>query len=74
MTHFMCTLQTLGLKVQDGLRSRRENREAGQTAAEYMGIIVIVAIIIAAIAGSGVGDTIAGDITKKIGSIFAGTK
>lgn len=70
MAQLIATLQVLGVKVQDGLRNRRENNEAGQTAAEYMGIIVIIAIIIAAIAASGIGDTIAGDITSKIGEIF----
>ncbi len=44
--------------------------DRGQTAAEYMGIVVIVAIIIVAIATSGIGATIAGNITAKIQQIF----
>ncbi len=45
-------------------------RERGQTAAEYMGIVVIVAIIIVAIATSNIGQTIATNITNKINEIF----
>jgi hypothetical protein len=63
------TLQVLGFKLTDAVR-RRANGDKGQTAAEYMGIIVIVAIIIAAVAGSGIGATIASDITAKIAAIF----
>jgi len=50
--------------------TRRVQGERGQTAAEYMGIVVIVAIIIVAIATSGLGATIATDITSKIAEIF----
>jgi hypothetical protein len=49
-------------------RARRE--ELGQTAAEYMGILLVVGVIIAAIAGSGVGDKIAchvGGLVDRIG-------
>jgi Flp pilus assembly pilin Flp len=48
----------------------RGRGDRGQTAAEYMGIVVIVAIIIVAIATSGLGTTIAGNITTKITEIF----
>jgi pilus assembly protein Flp/PilA len=48
----------------------RGGGDRGQTAAEYMGIVVIVAIIIVAIATSGLGTTIAGNITTKITEIF----
>jgi pilus assembly protein Flp/PilA len=44
--------------------------DRGQTAAEYMGIVVIVAIIIVAIATSNIGQTIADNITNKITEIF----
>ena len=59
-------LRLLGLAGE----RRGERRESGQTAAEYMGIVVIVAIIIVAIATSGIGATIAGNITAKIQQIF----
>ena len=32
--------------------------ERGQTAAEYLGILLIVGVIIAALAGSGIGDRV----------------
>lgn len=54
-------------RVQVGRPGRRDR---GQTAAEYMGIVVIVAIIIVAIATSNIGQTIAGNITAKITEIF----
>jgi hypothetical protein len=50
--------------------SRARRGELGQTAAEYMGILLIVGAIIAAIAGSGVGGTIAchvGALADRIG-------
>jgi pilus assembly protein Flp/PilA len=37
---------------------RRAREERGQTAAEYMGVLVVVAVIIAAVAGTGIGSTI----------------
>ena len=70
MTQLYGTLQVLGIKLNEAMR-RRMNGDSGQTAAEYMGIIVIVAIIIAAIAQTKIGTTIAQDITTKIGEIFA---
>ncbi len=69
MLQLLSTLQVLGVKVQDNIRKRAQG-DSGQTAAEYMGIIVIVAIIIAAIATSGIGSTLATDITTKISQIF----
>ncbi|GAB6899776.1 hypothetical protein [Kineosporia succinea] len=61
----------LGLLALGHRVRRRDDR--GQTAAEYMGIVVIVAIIIVAIATSGIGTTIAGNITTKISQIFGAT-
>ena len=63
----MCTLEVMGMRAMDSLRRRRE--EDGQTAAEYLGIIVVVAIIIAAIAQTKIGDTIAKGITTQIDNI-----
>ena len=55
------------------LRERaRENR--GQTAAEYMGILLIVAVIIGAIATSGIGGKISDLIGGMIDSISSGDK
>jgi Flp pilus assembly pilin Flp len=69
MLQLMCTLRVAGLRVASSLNRRRSD-ERGQTAAEYLGIIVIVAIIIAAIATSSLKTDLAGDITKKIQEIF----
>ena len=69
MLQLISTLQVLGFKVTESFRARKGD-DSGQTAAEYMGIVVIVALIIAAIAGSGIEKTISGDITTKIGQIF----
>ena len=49
----------------EGLRSE----ERGQTAAEYLGVLVVVSVIIAAVAGTGVGDDIKNwihDVVQKI--------
>lgn len=61
----LCALEMAGLRL-----SERRRDDEGQTAAEYMGILVVVAVIIVAIAGSGIGSTIAGNITSKISEIF----
>lgn len=69
MIQLYSTLHVLGVKFGESVR-RRANGDSGQTAAEYMGIIVVIAIIIAAIATSGIGSTLAGNIMTKIGEIF----
>lgn len=66
MLHLLATLQTAGLR----LVARRKDDE-GQTAAEYLGIVVVVALIIVAIAGSGIDKTISGNIMNKISEIFS---
>jgi Flp pilus assembly pilin Flp len=38
--------------------ARRAREERGQTAAEYMGVLVVVAVIIAAVASTGIGKEI----------------
>lgn len=47
-------------------------REGGQTAAEYLGIIVLVAAIIVAIFALGIPSKIAGALSKAIDSIVNG--
>jgi Flp pilus assembly pilin Flp len=58
-------LHTLAARARD---------QRGQTAAEYMGILLIVAVIIGAIATSGVGGKISGLIGNMIDSISSGDK
>jgi Flp pilus assembly pilin Flp len=71
MVQLYSTLHVLGVKVGESIR-RRANGDAGQTAAEYMGIIVIVAAIIAAIVATGLPATIATAISTKITEISGG--
>jgi hypothetical protein len=44
----------------------RAREERGQTAAEYMGVLLVVSAIIAAVVGMGLGDTIADQADKLI--------
>jgi Flp pilus assembly pilin Flp len=48
----------------------RENR--GQTAAEYMGVLLVVSVIIAAVANTKVGDQIVDKITDLVDKIAGG--
>ncbi|MEV6576825.1 hypothetical protein AB0M92_01510 [Streptomyces sp. NPDC051582] len=50
----------------------RTTRDRGQTAFEYLGIILVVVVIIGAIVGTGIGQTITSKITTQIGAITAG--
>ena len=52
--------------------ARRFRNEAGQTAAEYMGVLLVVSVIIAAVAGTGIGDTIAGKFDTLVENISVG--
>lgn len=51
------------------LRSRMRD-DSGQTAAEYLGIIVVIAVIIGILAQSDIGDELLGNITDTITNIF----
>ncbi|HET8615214.1 MAG TPA: hypothetical protein VFL94_06785 [Actinomycetales bacterium] len=66
--HFLCaSLTVLGARLTDRVRDDR-----GQTAAEYLGIIVIVAAIIAAISQTNLGQQIGSAIGSKITEIAGG--
>ncbi|MFD0268709.1 hypothetical protein ACFVGY_19385 [Streptomyces sp. NPDC127106] len=56
------------------LRKRYEKtgRDRGQTAFEYLGIILVVVVIIGAIVGTGIGQAITTKITGAVASITAG--
>ena len=47
-------------------------REDGQTAAEYLGGLLVVALIIALLASGGVGSTIAGEVERLVCEIGGG--
>ncbi|WP_327374421.1 Flp family type IVb pilin [Streptomyces sp. NBC_01216] len=50
-------------------RNRRLRGDRGQTAVEYLGIIVVVVAIVVAITGTDIGQTIKGAITNKIAEL-----
>lgn len=71
MLHLMCSLQVLGINAVENLKQRMKNDD-GQTAAEYLGIVVVVAGIIAALVAAKFGDQIKGLVTGKINEIGKG--
>ncbi|MEV6571539.1 hypothetical protein [Streptomyces sp. NPDC051577] len=54
------------------LRKRYPTTDRGQTAFEYLGIILVVVVIIGAIIGTGIGQAITTKITSAVASITAG--
>jgi hypothetical protein len=62
-------IQALGAAM--GMRTRLE-QERGQTAAEYMGILLVVAVIIGALIASGLHHKIADAANTMVGKIAGG--
>ncbi|MFJ4919716.1 hypothetical protein [Streptomyces sp. NPDC088725] len=62
----------VGARVNTAVAAMRRRSDEGQGAVEYVGVIVLVAIIIAALVGSGVGGTIADGLTRRVGEILGG--
>ncbi|MFE3762878.1 hypothetical protein ACFXPI_14065 [Streptomyces sp. NPDC059104] len=54
------------------IRKRYANPDRGQTAFEYLGIILVVVVIIGAIVGSGIGGEITSRIKDAVKNIKAG--
>ncbi|MGW9068778.1 hypothetical protein ACWGQT_04950 [Streptomyces yangpuensis] len=54
------------------LRNRHAQQDRGQTAFEYLGIILVVIVIVGAIVGSGVGSEITKRIKQAVTDIKAG--
>ncbi|MDH6544339.1 hypothetical protein [Streptomyces sp. SPB4] len=54
------------------LRKRYANPDRGQTAFEYLGIILVVVVIIGAIVGSGIGSELTKRIKDAVTNIKAG--
>jgi Flp pilus assembly pilin Flp len=50
----------------------RLRHDAGQTAAEYMGVLLVVSVIIAAVSQTKVGEKIEGTFTTLVSNIAAG--
>ncbi|MFG2871544.1 Flp family type IVb pilin [Streptomyces sp. NPDC048338] len=55
--------------ARHGGRRRAQGTDRGQTAVEYLGIIVVVVAIVVAITGTDIGQTIKGAITNKIAEL-----
>jgi Flp pilus assembly pilin Flp len=69
LTNTTIYLTALLQNAVHGVRQRLRD-ESGQTAAEYMGVIVLIAAILAAIAVSGIGGKLARTITAAIQEVF----
>ncbi|ATZ24758.1 hypothetical protein ACFZBM_07390 [Streptomyces lavendulae] len=54
------------------IRKRYEHQDRGQTAFEYLGIILVVVVIIGAMIGTGIGQSIVDKIKEQVGLIKAG--
>ncbi|MFI1868177.1 hypothetical protein [Streptomyces jumonjinensis] len=50
----------------------KNRRDAGQDSVEYVGVIVLVAAIIAALVGSGVAEDIANGLRTQVSNIVGG--
>ncbi|PGH48471.1 hypothetical protein [Streptomyces sp. Ru87] len=64
-------VQSIAARASRTTRASGE-RDSGQTALEYLGIILVVVLIIGAIAGSGIGSAILNRIMEAIGNINSG--
>jgi pilus assembly protein Flp/PilA len=69
LTNTTTYLTALLQNAVHGARERLRD-ESGQTAAEYMGVIVLIAAILAAIAVSDIGDKLVSTITDAIQKVF----
>ncbi|MFD3661774.1 Flp family type IVb pilin [Streptomyces sp. NPDC058659] len=56
-------------KVRAWSWTTRSTRDRGQTAVEYLGIIVVVVAIVVAITGTDIGSSIKNAITQKIADL-----
>lgn len=81
MSHSSLLKATVGAKIRltswsdttiTRIRQRHANLDRGQTAFEYLGIILVVVVIIGAIVGSGIGAEITTKIKKAVTDIKAG--
>lgn len=59
-------------KAKLELTTWTRSRERGQTAVEYLGIIVVVVAIVVAITGTDIGQSIKGAISQKIAELTGG--
>ncbi|MGW5774527.1 Flp family type IVb pilin [Streptomyces sp. NPDC003863] len=59
-------------RVRLGDWTSRRTRDRGQTAVEYLGIIVVVVAIVVAITGTDIGQSIKDAIAEKISELTGG--
>ncbi|GAA4964147.1 hypothetical protein GCM10023238_34660 [Streptomyces heliomycini] len=57
------------LEEHDVEALQRRNADKGQTAVEYLGIIAVVVLIVLAITGTSIGQTILGKINEQIAKV-----
>ncbi|KAF0649444.1 MULTISPECIES: hypothetical protein [Streptomyces] len=50
----------------------KHRSDRGQGAVEYVGVIILVGVIIAALVGSGIGSTIASSLIARVSAILGG--
>jgi Flp pilus assembly pilin Flp len=74
MSDFLTTTRVNASLAFETMRRelRRFRHEAGQTAAEYMGVLLVVSVIIAAVSTTGIGDQIKGKMGELVGYIAKG--
>ncbi|MER5869391.1 hypothetical protein [Streptomyces sp. NPDC002044] len=81
MSHSTLLKATVGAKIRltawsdttiTRIRQRQANLDRGQTAFEYLGIILVVIVIIGAMIGTGIGQLIVDKIKTQVGLIKAG--
>ncbi|MGJ7418745.1 Flp family type IVb pilin [Streptomyces cinereoruber] len=60
------------IKARLELTTRVLSRDRGQTAVEYLGIVVVVVAIVVAITGTDIGNSIKNAITQKIADLTGG--
>ncbi|WP_079041900.1 hypothetical protein [Streptomyces aureus] len=59
-------------RAKVGVTARLLRGDRGQTAVEYLGIIVVVVAIVVAITGTDIGQSIKGAISQKIAELTGG--
>ncbi|WP_330174913.1 hypothetical protein OG875_16015 [Streptomyces sp. NBC_01498] len=62
----------VGSWANTAVTAMKRRSDKGQGAVEYVGVIVLVALIIAAIVGTGVDETIADGLTTTVEEILGG--
>ncbi|MET9482651.1 hypothetical protein [Streptomyces sp. NPDC006638] len=66
------TKNYVGTWTNTAITAMKRRGDKGQGAVEYVGVIVLVALIIAALVGSGVAGTIANGLAKQVNNILGG--